>query len=204
MSYNLRDYGTLQFILDRVCERTGVSHELIKGKSRLPDIKNARHLVCYYSYLHTDRSFVEIGSFLGKHYSTVMNAIDYITDVLENYDLTGYADKVTFDSLHLDWLFRTNAIKYYGNEELERRRKSASVRSSRGENGGATEGSGEYNEAVTRWISRLVNDEKGRGIRKCSNSVHRLIKEDKDRESRLRKEGSDNSRGTGFEPNFED
>lgn len=67
-------------ILDAVAKSTGVSREDILSKKRAKPIPMARHITCYLMSTLTDMTLMEMGNFIGRHYSTVSESIQLIID----------------------------------------------------------------------------------------------------------------------------
>ena len=72
----------LSFILQEVSERTGISVEEIKGRSRKREIVMARHAFCYIARKGGMFTFKQIGNYIGRDHSTAFNSIDFVTDQL--------------------------------------------------------------------------------------------------------------------------
>jgi chromosomal replication initiation ATPase DnaA len=62
--------------------------EDIRGTKRPRNLVDARHMFCYLSKQNTSSTLKEIGAYIGgKDHSTVLHAIDKITDLLQNNKL---------------------------------------------------------------------------------------------------------------------
>jgi chromosomal replication initiator protein len=69
-----------EVIVDAVAKSTGVSREDILSKKRAKPIPLARHITCYLMSNLTDMTLIEMGNFIGRHYSTISESIQLITD----------------------------------------------------------------------------------------------------------------------------
>lgn len=67
-----------------VCEATGISRKDIFGKSRLSEIVEARHLLCY--FLNKDLTTTDTGRIMGLDHSSVVHAVKKIKDLLSIND----------------------------------------------------------------------------------------------------------------------
>jgi len=62
------------------------SKEDIRGSKRHRNLVDARHMFCYLAKHNTATTLKEIGAYIGgKDHSTVIHAIDKITDLLQTY-----------------------------------------------------------------------------------------------------------------------
>lgn len=67
-----------------VCEATGISRKDIFGKSRLSEIVEARHLLCY--SLRETMTTSDVGRIVGLDHSSVVHAVKKIKDLLSIND----------------------------------------------------------------------------------------------------------------------
>jgi chromosomal replication initiation ATPase DnaA len=67
----------------QVSALTGVSIEQIKGKSRVTDIVNARHMVSYLMAKNHGFRWKAIGDAVGRDHSTIINSVEVVADGLE-------------------------------------------------------------------------------------------------------------------------
>lgn len=71
------------YYLKQVSALTGVSTAHIKGRSRVTDIMNARHMVCYLMAKHHGFTWKAIGDAVGRDHSTIINSVEVVADGLE-------------------------------------------------------------------------------------------------------------------------
>ena len=69
-----------EVIVDAVAKSTGVSRDDILSKKRAKPIPMARHIACYLMSTLTDMTLMEMGNFIGRHYSTISESIQLITN----------------------------------------------------------------------------------------------------------------------------
>ena len=75
-------------VLEAVSVTTGVSGEKVFGKDRHRDIMAARHLFCYMAKLHTDCTLMNIGKYINRDHTTVINSIKVVNDMIDtNYEV---------------------------------------------------------------------------------------------------------------------
>lgn len=74
---------TYQEVVKVVCRATLVSYEDVLGGSRKTPIVLTRHLICYFSYLHTDFGLQCIADKLGLDHTSVMHAKKRINGSIE-------------------------------------------------------------------------------------------------------------------------
>lgn len=67
-------------IVEVVVAKTGVSKREIMGRRRTRRIAHARHAICYLARLLSKMSYEEIGILLGRDHSTIIYAVDQITE----------------------------------------------------------------------------------------------------------------------------
>lgn len=77
-----------------VCEATGISRKDVFGKSRLSEIVEARHLLCY--FLNKDLTTTDTGRIMGLDHSSVVHAVKKIKDLLSINDkrIVGLVNKI--------------------------------------------------------------------------------------------------------------
>ena len=73
---------TYTYYLKQVSSLTGVSIAQIKGKSRVNDIVNARHMVSYLMAKHHGFTWKAIGDVVGRDHSTIINSVEVVADGL--------------------------------------------------------------------------------------------------------------------------
>lgn len=72
-----------QYYLRQVSALTGVSIAHIKGKSRVNDIVNARHMVSYLMAKNHGFTWKAIGDAVGRDHSTIINSVEVVADGLQ-------------------------------------------------------------------------------------------------------------------------
>ena len=74
--------------MEAVSSVTGVPAEKVFGKDRHRDIMAARHLFCYMAKLHTDCTLMNIGQYINRDHTTVINSIKVVNDMIDtNYEV---------------------------------------------------------------------------------------------------------------------
>jgi chromosomal replication initiation ATPase DnaA len=73
---------TYTYYLKQISALTGVSIAHIKGKSRVTDIVNARHMVSYLMAKHHGFTWKAIGDVVGRDHSTIINSVEVVADGL--------------------------------------------------------------------------------------------------------------------------
>lgn len=84
-----------ELIISTICRWYGVKEDLVKGKSRLKELSNVRH-ICMYILRHKyNMSLADIGSyFSNRDHTTVMSAIEKVSKLIEkDSDLKDYIEK---------------------------------------------------------------------------------------------------------------
>ena len=77
------EHMELNKILAAVSEITGVSKSKIQGTERFKKTMFARHLFCYFAKEKTNATLVQIGNFINRHHSTVINSLQLISDMID-------------------------------------------------------------------------------------------------------------------------
>jgi len=70
-------------ILKAVCSATGIIPHDILSQNRQRSISTARHLFCYISYKHFGYCLTEIGRYLIRDHSTVINSVNKFQGFLD-------------------------------------------------------------------------------------------------------------------------
>jgi len=74
----------LEIILEAVCEYFALDMDVVKSKCRKRPHSMARYHYCYLARLHTQYTLKQVGGILnGRDYSTVIYAVETITDLIE-------------------------------------------------------------------------------------------------------------------------
>ena len=78
---------SLEIIMETVCRELGVSEAEVRGRSRKEPIKDARHLVCFYSRQTKAYSLKAIASWLNyDDHTPVIHACHRIQDMIDTQD----------------------------------------------------------------------------------------------------------------------
>ena len=78
----------LENVMEAVSVVTNVPTEKIFGKDRHRDIMSARHLYCYMAKVHTNNTLQNIGRYIDKDHTTVINSIKVVNDMIDTeYDV---------------------------------------------------------------------------------------------------------------------
>jgi len=80
---NALTQNAYEYYSRQVSALTGVSIEQIKGKSRVTDIVNARHMVSYLMAKNHGFTWKAIGDAVGRDHSTIINSVEVVADGLE-------------------------------------------------------------------------------------------------------------------------
>jgi chromosomal replication initiation ATPase DnaA len=92
----------------QVSALTGVSIEQIKGKSRVTDIVNARHMVSYLMAKNHGFTWKAIGDAVGRDHSTIINSVEVVADGLEmpwdnRFKMLSKVRGYRFEQVNDDW-----------------------------------------------------------------------------------------------------
>jgi chromosomal replication initiation ATPase DnaA len=92
----------------QVSALTGVSIEQIKGKSRVTDIVNARHMVSYLMAKNHGFTWKAIGDAVGRDHSTIINSVEVVADGLEmpwdnRFKMLSKVRPYSFEQVNDDW-----------------------------------------------------------------------------------------------------
>ena len=92
----------------QVSALTGVSIEQIKGKSRVTDIVNARHMVSYLMAKNHGFTWKAIGDAVGRDHSTIINSVEVVADGLEmpwdnRFKMISKVRGYRFEQVNDDW-----------------------------------------------------------------------------------------------------
>ena len=73
----------LENVMEAVSSVTGISGEKVFGKDRHRDIMAARHLFCYMAKIHTDCTLMNIGKYIKRDHTTVINSVKVVNDMID-------------------------------------------------------------------------------------------------------------------------
>lgn len=76
---NLVYFDAPHFIVEDACRMFDVRYEVLTGRCKFPSIVYARNLCIYAIRRCTKLSFEEIAFIFGKHHSTIMHSVDWVT-----------------------------------------------------------------------------------------------------------------------------
>ncbi len=84
-----------ELIISTICRWYGTKEDLVKGKTRLKNITNVRHICMYVLRVKYSMSLSDIGTyFSNRDHTTVLNAIEKVTNLIEkDEDLKQFINK---------------------------------------------------------------------------------------------------------------
>lgn len=82
----------LVYILQRVCDVTGIMPHDVFSNTRKREIVIARQLFCYVTMTHYTYTWVSIGKFLNRDHSTIIHSVKTYSDYIQ----MGYKQEVKF------------------------------------------------------------------------------------------------------------
>lgn len=92
---NKKDYTSSAIIIAAICEIYGITYADLKEQKRHRNIVDARHTFCYLMWKYTRNSTSQIGEYINRDHSTVINSIKRSKNFIEtDYQFKAKLDKI--------------------------------------------------------------------------------------------------------------